>query len=200
MQSEGGVRAGSAEFLAAARKACDRVGALLIVDEVQTGFGRTGRLFAVEHSGVRPDLMCLAKGMAGGMPMGAVAFGPALGELPLGSHGSTFGGNPLACAAASAVLGELLERDLPAHAARMGKRLREGLRMLRSDRIREVRGLGLMIGVELRERVAPVLEALLQAGVVALPAGPQVLRLLPPLIIDEELVDLVVQAVGEVLA
>ncbi|MFT7678380.1 MAG: acetylornithine/LysW-gamma-L-lysine aminotransferase [Planctomycetota bacterium] len=200
VQGEGGVRAGSVEFLAAAREACDRVGALLIVDEVQTGFGRTGKLFAVQHSGVRPDLLCLAKGMAGGMPMGAVAIGSAIGELPLGSHGSTFGGNPLACAAASAVLEELLVRDLPAHAERMGERLREGLRSLRSERVREVRGMGLMIGVELRERVAPILEALLEAGVVALPAGPQVLRLLPPLIIGEDDVDLVIAAIGEVLA
>lgn len=200
VQGEGGVRAGSDEFLAAARAACDRAGALLIVDEVQTGFGRTGRLFAVQHSGLRPDLLCLAKGIAGGMPMGAVAFGSSVGELPVGSHGSTFGGNPLACAAASAVLEEMLVRDLSGHAERMGERLREGLRGLRSERIREVRGLGLMIGVELRERVAPILEALLQAGVVALPAGTQVLRLLPPLIIDEDEVELVIRAVGEVLA
>lgn len=200
IQGEGGVRVASDEFLAAARAACDRVGALLIVDEVQTGFGRTGRLFAVQRARLRADLLCLAKGIAGGMPMGAVAFGEAVGELPLGCHGSTFGGNPLACAAASAVLEEMLVRDLPEHAERMGERLRAGLRALHSDRIRQVRGLGLMVGVELRERVAPILEALLAVGVVALPAGAQVLRLLPPLIIDEAEVELVIQAIGEVLA
>ena len=199
IQGEGGVRPADAEFLHAVRQACDRSGALLIVDEVQTGFGRTGSLFAVEHTGLQPDLLCMAKGIAGGVPMGAVAIGASLGAMPGSSHGSTFGGNPLACAAARAVLGELNE-GLLEHAASMGARLESGLRGLESDRVRSVRGRGLMLGVELRERVAPHLGALLDRGVVALSAGPQVLRLLPPLVITPSEVDEAIGAIQEVLA
>jgi acetylornithine/LysW-gamma-L-lysine aminotransferase len=200
VQGEGGVRPASPEFLRAAERLCRERGALLIVDEVQTGFGRTGRLFAIEHTGLAPDLLCLAKGIAGGIPMGAVALGERVAELPAGSHGSTFGGNPLACAAARAVLRALRAEGLVERAEVLGMWLRDRLRELDSTRVREVRGLGLMVGIELKERVAPYLDRLLERGVVALPAGPTVLRLLPPLVIGPEDLEEVVDVLGEVLA
>lgn len=172
------------------------------MDEVQTGFGRTGRLWACEHAGIVPDLLCLAKGMAGGVPMGAACLGPRVPDIPPGVHGSTFGGNPLACAAAIATLDELLERRLAERAAELGAYLLERLHALASTSpvVREVRGLGLMVGVELRTRVQPFLDRLEQRGVLALSAGPQVIRLLPPLVIDRAQIDEVIAALEEVLS
>lgn len=186
VQGEGGVRPGSRDFFEGLRQLCDRRGALLVVDEVQTGFGRTGRMFACEHYGLKPDLMCMSKALAGGLPMGALGISDRLGELAVGSHGSTFGGNPLACAAALAVLDVMRDEALPARAAELGTWLFERLRAIDSPAIREVRGLGLMVGVELRSRVTPVLQTLAARGVIALPAGPTVLRLLPPLTIRRD--------------
>jgi len=199
VQGEGGVVPGSAAFLQGAQRLCRERGALLIVDEVQTGFGRTGRFFAVEHHDLAPDLLCLAKGIAGGFPMGAVALGPRLAMLGVGVHGATFGGNPLACAAARATLRVLRAEDLPAQAAAKGAYLRERLQAIQSRRIREVRGVGLMVGIELRERVVPVLQALQDAGVLALNAGPTVIRLLPPLVISYDELDRAVEALATVL-
>ncbi len=199
VQGEGGVRPASPGYLPGLRRLCDERGALLILDEIQTGLGRTGRWFACQHSGVVPDLMALAKGLAGGVPMGAVLIGPRIGDLPSMSHGSTFGGNPLSCAAALATL-DVLERErLPQQAAEKGEYLLGRLRRIESEKIREVRGLGLMVALELRERVTPYLMALMQLGVLALPAGPTVLRLLPPLVITYEEMDRVVTAIEEVL-
>ena len=200
VQGEGGVRPCSPGYLAGVQEICHQRGALLIVDEVQTGLGRTGRLFACEHHGVTPDLMCLGKGLAGGVPMGAVLIGPRVPELPQGAHGSTFGGNPLACAAAVAALDAILREDLPGRAARLGEWLLGELRGLNSPRVREVRGLGLMIGIELREKVQPYLVALQERRVLALPAGPTVLRLLPPLVIEQTDLERTVAAIREVLA
>ena len=123
VQGEGGVRPGSGEYFQGLRTLCDETGALLIVDEVQTGFGRTGRLFACEHHHMTPDVMCLGKGIAGGVPMGATLFGDRVGELRKGAHGSTFGGNPLACAAGLAAIDYIVGEDLPAQAAAKGARL-----------------------------------------------------------------------------
>jgi acetylornithine/LysW-gamma-L-lysine aminotransferase len=131
--------------------------------------------------------------------MGAVAIHGRFGALPQASHGSTFGGGPLACAAARAALRELIERDLPRQAAEKGAYLLERLRALKLARVREVRGLGLLIGLELKERVQPFLAALMERGVLALPAGPNVLRLLPPLVIEYDQLDHVVAAIAEVL-
>lgn len=196
VQGEGGVRPASPDYFQGLRELCDDRGALLIVDEVQTGFGRTGRWFAVEHAGIAPDLMCLGKAIAGGVPMGAVAIGPAVAELPGGVHGSTFGGNPLACAASIAAI-EAYEREgLIQRSAEMGAYLMDRLLAIESSSIREVRGLGLMIGIELKIRVTPVLQDLVERGVLALPAGPTVLRLLPPLVISREQVDAVVDAIA----
>ncbi len=199
VQGEGGVRLGDPAYLRAAARLCRERGALLIVDEVQTGFGRTGTLWACDQVGVTPDLLCLAKGIAGGLPMGATCLGPRVASFPVGTHGSTMGGNPLACAAALATLDELLERDLAAHAAAMGERLLSRLRASRSPVVREVRGLGLMIGIELRAPSAPYLDRLAARGVLALTAGQRVIRLLPPLVIDQTQVDQVADALEEAL-
>lgn len=199
VQGEGGVRPASPGYLAAAQRLCHERGALLIVDEVQTGFGRSGRMFAVEHSGLVPDIMALAKSIAGGLPMGAVAFHSRFGPLPQASHGTTFGGNPLLCAAARATLHVLQEEQFAQQAAEKGAYLLEKLRALKLAKVREIRGLGLLVGLELKERVQPYLPILIEHGVLALPAGPNVLRLLPPLVISYEQMDAVVAAIGQTL-
>jgi acetylornithine/LysW-gamma-L-lysine aminotransferase len=199
VQGESGVRPGSREFLRGAQALCRERGALFVLDEIQTGLGRTGRLFAAEHHGLEPDLLCLAKPLAGGVPMGAVLIGERVGELPKKVHGSTFGGNPLACAAALAVL-EVMERErLPERAARLGAHALGRLRALRGPAVREARGLGLMLGLELREPVEPYLVRLVERGVLALQAGPSVLRLLPPLVVSEGDLDAVLDAVADVV-
>ncbi len=185
IQGEGGVRPGTAEFLLAAQQLCRAHGALLIVDEVQTGFGRTGTMFASESVGLQPDLLCLAKSIAGGLPMGAVLFNDRVGQLPPQVHGSTFGGNPLACAASLAAIGYLESEHLADRAAELGAWFLERLKQIQSPLIREVRGRGLMVGIELKQKVTPYLQALmLEHRVLALPAGLTVLRFLPPLVIE----------------
>jgi acetylornithine/LysW-gamma-L-lysine aminotransferase len=200
IQGEGGVRPATAEFLQAVRRACDEKGALLIIDEIQTGFGRTGRMFACEHFGILPNILTMAKGIAGGVPMGAIGIDRRVGEIEKQSHTSTFGGNPLACAAATAAIDVLVGQELPRHAAEMGAYFVERLRAMASPRVREIRGLGLMIGLELKEKAGPFAQALMQEGVLALLAGTTVLRFLPPLVITREQVDRVVDALAKVLA
>lgn len=200
VQGEGGVHPAMAGYLAAAERLCCERGALLIIDEVQTGFGRTGTMFAVEQHGIAPALLCLAKSIAGGIPMGAIAIHESLGALPPASHGTTFGGGPLVCAAARAALRALQEEDLPRQAAEKGAYLIERLNALKLARVRTVRGQGLLVGLELKERVQPFLTALMERGILALPAGPNVLRLLPPLVISYEQLDAVIAAIAEVLA
>jgi acetylornithine/LysW-gamma-L-lysine aminotransferase len=196
VQGEGGVHPAQSGYLAAAQALCHERGALLIIDEVQTGFGRTGWLFAHQVEGIMPDLLCVAKSMAGGIPMGAVLIHERLGAINPAAHGSTFGGNPLACAAGLAALTVLTsppsplsvngEGELVLRARRLGEMALDYLRAnAPASAVREVRGRGLMIGVDLRGKVAPVLRALQAHGVLALPAGATVLRLLPPLVIDE---------------
>ena len=198
VQGEGGVRLGDAAFFAAAREFCDAHGALLVVDEVQTGFCRTGKFFASEHHGVRPDVLCLAKAMAGGVPMGAVLVGEKV-PARIGMHGSTFGGNPLACAASLATI-EVMERDgLAGQAQVKGARFADAFGRRKSPKVREVRRIGLMIGIELKEKARPYIEALMARGVLALPAGPTVIRLLPPLVIEDEALDEVAARLHAVL-
>ncbi len=202
VQGEGGVHVAAQEYVRGLAELCAERGALLIVDEVQTGFGRTGRFFACEHYGLTPDMLCLAKSLAGGVPMGAVCLGQRViqsGRITRGAHGSTFGGNPLACAAALATLDVLERENLPGRADTLGEHALERLRVMNSPLVREVRGLGLMIGIELRERAQPYLEALLERGIFALPAGPNVVRLLPPLVISQQLLDTALDAIAEVL-
>jgi acetylornithine/LysW-gamma-L-lysine aminotransferase len=199
VQGEGGVRPGTPEFLRGAERLCQERGALLILDEVQTGFGRTGQRFACQHLDLHPDLLCLAKSMAGGFPMGAVLFGDRVGPLPSQVHGSTFGGNPLACAAALAALDYLEGQHLADRAAELGTWFMERLKQMQSPLIREVRGLGLMVGIELKHKVTPYLQALMAQGVLALPAGLTVMRFLPPLVISQEQLATVAQTVEAVL-
>jgi acetylornithine/LysW-gamma-L-lysine aminotransferase len=144
-------------------------------------------------------MVCLAKSIAGGLPMGAVLLGERLGEMPTGSHGSTFGGGPLVCAAALANLEVIESQGLPERAALLGADLRANLEEIDSPLVREVRGLGLMIGIEIRQKVAPYLASLAERGVLALPAGLTVLRLLPPLVIEPEQLERVVAALADVL-
>ncbi len=199
VQGEGGVIPGKGEYLRGVQEICRQNGALFILDEVQTGFGRTGKMFACEHHGLEPDLMCLAKGVGGGVPFGAVMIHEKFGEMPKRLHGSTFGGNPLACAAALAAIRYLEENDLPRRAAELGEYFLGRLRQLESSIVREVRGLGLMVGIELKKEASPYIEALAKEGVLALSAGPTVIRFLPPLVISREELDKVVEAVEKVL-
>lgn len=199
VQGEGGVHVGDGDYFKKVRQLCDEKSILLIIDEIQTGLGRTGRMFGVEHLGINPDILCLAKALGGGVPMGAVLCTDAI-DVPVGKHGSTFGGNPLACAAGSAVLDVMKDENLPAQAKEKGHYLMAELKPLNSPRIREIRGLGLMIGIELKEKVRPIIEGLMKKGVLALPAGSTVLRLLPPLTIRYEQLDEVVKAVADVLS
>ena len=200
VQGEGGVRPATSEFAREAARLCAERGALLIVDEVQTGFARTGTLFAVEQYAIAPDILCLAKSIAGGMPMGAIAFSRKVGDLAKRSHSTTFGGNPLACAAAIAAIGEIRRLDLARNARERGTQLMNGLRAIRSDRIREVRGLGLLVGVELKENASTALRALQEEGVLALGAGPTVVRYLPPLVITADEIERVLAASRKALA
>jgi acetylornithine/LysW-gamma-L-lysine aminotransferase len=199
VQGEGGVYPANVDYIQAARKLCDERGALLIVDEIQTGFGRTGKFFAIEHFGVTPDLLCCAKSLAGGVPMGAVLIGKNIKNLTPGVHGSTFGGNPLSCAAANAALDVIKEEDLAGQAEAKGKYLMDKLLEINSPNIREVRGLGLMVGIEMKQKVAPYIKALQEANIIALNAGMTVIRLLPPLVITYEQLDHLVDALTEVL-
>jgi acetylornithine/LysW-gamma-L-lysine aminotransferase len=203
VQGESGVNIGTPDFLKTAQRLCHERGALLIVDEIQTGFGRTGKWFAVEHSGIEPDIMCLAKGLGGGFPMGAIAYTKAIRDvLTPGAHGSTFGGSPIACAAGLAAIRAYREEDLIKRSGILGANMRNTLRgaLEGLGAVREIRGLGLMIAVELRTKVAPVLKSLmLDHGVIALPAGPTVLRLLPPLVITESEINFGVQAIAKAI-
>ena len=187
------------EYIQEARRICDERGALLIVDEIQTGFGRTGKMFAIQHFGVIPDLLTCAKSLAGGVPMGAVLISQKVQNLKPGVHGSTFGGNPLSCAAANAALAVIEEEDLPGQAEAKGKYLIEKLKKLESPNIREVRGLGLMIGIELKHKVAPYIDILQEKKIIVLNAGMTVIRLLPPLVISYEQIDHLVEVLAEVL-
>jgi len=194
VQGEGGIHPAQADFLETAQRLCRERGALFIVDEIQSGMGRTGKMFAFQHYGIQPDMVTMAKGLAGGIPIGAVLLGERVAPLKPGIHGTTFGGNPVAAAAALAALEVMEEEGLPQRAAEIGAYFLERLQAVKSPLIREVRGLGLMLGVELKRKVAPYIQALMEHGVLALPAGMTVVRFLPPLVIGREEVDKVVEA------
>lgn len=201
VQGEGGVRPASIEFLQEARRITKEKGALLILDEIQTGFCRTGKMFACEHSGVTPDGMTLAKAMAGGVPIGAFAMTQEVAQkMPGGGHGTTFGGNPLSMAAGTAAIRAMKREGLAEQACEKGAYMMDKLRAIDSSKIREVRGLGLMIGVELKEKSAPYIHALEHdEGVLTLAATPLVVRFLPPATITKEQIDQVVAAFERVL-
>lgn len=197
VQGEGGVKIGDREYFQKVREICDARGILLIIDEVQTGFGRTGTLFACEQF-VEPDMLCLAKSLAGGIPMGAVLCNDRV-KVPVKSHTSTFGGNPLACAAALASLDVIQKDGLVEKSRTLGEYFLGQLRELDSSKIREVRGLGLMLGIELKEKAGPYVQKLMEKGIIVLLAGATVIRLLPPLVITREEIDTVVGAIKEIL-
>lgn len=199
LQGEGGIHPIDEGYLSTLRRLCDERGALLIVDEIQTGFGRTGTWFGFQHADILPDIITLGKGIAGGIPMGAVCWRESLGTIPRGAHGSTFGGNPLACAAAIATMTTLRNENLVAYAHETGSWLMDELRSLSLQSVREVRGRGLMVGLELRGRVTPVLMRLQELGALALPAGFNVLRILPPLNIERNHLKTIINAVQEAL-
>ena len=200
IQGEGGVYPASAEYIQAARRICDERGALFIVDEIQSGFGRTGKMFAVQHFGVTPDMLTCAKSLAGGVPVGAVLIGKNVKNLTPGVHGSTFGGNPLSCAAAVAALTVMEEENLPAQAATKGAYLMEKLKKIKSPNIREIRGMGLMVGIEMKQKVAPYIKELQERKIIALNAGMTVIRLLPPLVVTIPQLDHLVDVLTDVLA
>jgi acetylornithine/LysW-gamma-L-lysine aminotransferase len=198
VQGEGGVRVGDPEYFQKVRDLCDGRNILLIMDEVQTGFGRTGTMFACQQF-VTPDLLCLAKSLAGGIPMGAVLCNDRV-SVPLKSHTSTFGGNPTACAAALASIDVIENEHLVQNAKTLGDYFRKQLQGIESRKIREIRGLGLMIGLELKEKAGPYVQKLMDKGVIVLLAGATVIRLLPPLVISKAQIDTVVKALKEALA
>ena len=200
VQGEGGVYPATIEYLQALRGICDETGTMLIVDEIQTGFGRTGKWFAFEHADIIPDIVAMGKAIGGGLPMGAVCWRDAHGQIPRSTHGSTFGGNPLVCATAIATLTTIRDENLVQQSHDNGQWFIEQLTALNLQAVREVRGQGLMVGLELRERVTPTLKALQEeANVLALPAGLNVLRFLPPLIITRDELQVIVDAVAQVL-
>lgn len=202
VQGESGIIVPPEGFFQSLREICDNTGVLLIMDEVQTGMGRTGRMFACEHWGVTPDILCLAKSIAGGFPLGVtLAKEEIASSLGVGEHTSTFGGNPVVCAAACATIDIIVRERLPERAEKLGRYFLGKLRELQSKYkiVREVRGLGLMIGVELRVDVLNVILGMMQKGVLVLDAGKNVVRFLPPLVISEENIDTVVTVMDDVL-
>lgn len=202
IQGESGIIVPPEGFLQDVRKLCDEKEILLIFDEIQAGLGRTGRLWACEHWNTSPDILCLAKGIAGGVPMGATLVRPdILAAISKGEHSSTFGGNPLSCAAGTAALKALTEDGLVENSEKMGKIFREGLEKLKAKHpiIREIRGKGLMIGVEMKFEVRDILMNLIKEGVLMLYSGRNILRILPPLVISEEDITKVLQSLDSVL-
>ncbi|MAG08083.1 aspartate aminotransferase family protein [Candidatus Woesearchaeota archaeon] len=201
VQGEGGVHVGDKEYFKQVRELCDEKGVMLIIDEVQSGFCRTGKMFACQHMELEPDILCIAKSIAGGIPMGAVLCSDKV-EVPKQKHGTTFGGNPLACAAANAAIDFMLENKLDKQAEEKGKYLFNKLREAGIDKlekVREVRHLGLFLGIELKEKSREYIEKLMELGVLALPAGATVIRLLPPLTISYEGLDFVIDKLIKVL-
>src|SRR5947209_4529215 len=199
VQGEGGIHPAPEGYLKAAREACDAHGALLIFDEVQTAF-RTGTLFRATAEGVTPDLISVSKAVANGIPMGLTLMTEDVAsKVPPGTHGNTFGGNPLVCAAAYATLATILNDGLLEQSKEVGDHFMAGLRGLNHPQVRDVRGRGLMIGVELKTRVTPVLRKMQEAGLLALPAGNLIIRFLPPLIFTKEEADRAVGLFGQAL-
>ncbi|MGF1511949.1 MAG: aspartate aminotransferase family protein [Myxococcota bacterium] len=205
VQGEGGVRPVPVSFLQALQQRADEVGALLIVDEVQSGFGRTGDVFAYQGAGIRPDIMALAKGIAGGVPMGAMVAREAVAQaLQPGTHGTTYGGSPLACAAGCVVMAEVARPEFLQHVQRVGSELIRALRLWGSGLFSEVRGRGLMVGADLRPScgwsAADVVHAVREEGVLLHVAGPRTLRFVPPLIVESVHVEEAISALDRSLS
>jgi acetylornithine/succinyldiaminopimelate/putrescine aminotransferase len=204
IQGEGGVNIPDDGYLPGLRKLCDEAGILLVLDEIQTGMGRTGRLWAYEHSGVEPDIMTLAKALANGIPIGAtLATEKVSSAFTPGTHGSTFGGNPFATAVGLTVFTTLMEERLPERAATMGRLLREQLDVVRARHPKAataVRGRGLLVGMDLVPPVGDVITACRQRGLLLLSAGDNTLRLAPPLVVDEASIKRGMEIIDQALA
>jgi 4-aminobutyrate aminotransferase len=202
IQGEGGYFPAPAAFLRGLRQICDEHGILLIADEIQSGMGRTGRWWAMEHVGVEPDIVTAAKGIASGMPIGAFIARDSVWTWPPGAHGSTFAGNPV-CAAAGLATLKLIEGGLRSNAAEMGARLQSALEAVSagSAAVRDVRGVGLMVGVEFHthEQAEAVERAAFERGLLVLECGESTLRLCPPLVVSADDVDLAARIFGEAL-
>jgi 4-aminobutyrate aminotransferase len=203
IQGEGGYFPAPASFLHGLREICDEHGILLVVDEIQSGMGRTGRWWAIQHAGVEPDIVTTAKGIASGMPLGAFIARDSVMTWPAGAHGSTFAGNPV-CAAAGLATLELIEGGLIENAARMGARLRAGIERIAAEHagVRDIRGIGLMLGVEFASHQAAnaVEQEAFERGLLVLECGEATIRLCPPLIVDEEAVDTAIRLFAEAIA
>lgn len=200
IQGEGGVRPATVEFLQQLRTLCTEHGILLMCDEVQCGYGRPGSIYAFERAGITPDIVTSAKGIGGGFPLGATLVTEKVGQvLPAGSHGSTYGSNPLAMAVGNAVLDLLLEDGLFAHVNAMGKRLVEGLRAIGSDTIKDVRGVGLMVGLEPAGDARVLAKTLLEHGLTTSPTVTGVLRLVPPLNVSATEIDEALEIIAQTL-
>lgn len=201
IQGEGGINEAEPEFLERARELTRERGALLIMDEIQTGVGRTGRFLATERYGVEPDMVTLAKGLGGGVPVAALLMTDEVARaMPSGGHGTTFGGNALAAAAGLAVLRELRSADLLGHVGKVGRSFREALEQLDSPLVKSVKGRGLLLGLELTVPAAEVMKELRDLGVLTINAGDNVIRLVPPLIISEDEAAEVASLIGTALA
>jgi acetylornithine/LysW-gamma-L-lysine aminotransferase len=202
IRGEGGVRVPPSGFLKSLREICDEKNVLLMFDEVQTGFGRTGKIFGFEHWNVVPDVMCLAKPFAGGLPIGiTVAKEEIMSSLKIGEHSTTFSGNPIVCAAGCAAIDAILEENLVDRAAALGKYFKDELEKLHAKYkiVKEVRGLGLMLGMELRYDVLNLITKSLKNGVLVLDAGRTVLRFLPPLVIEKDQIDKAIRVLDSAL-
>jgi acetylornithine/LysW-gamma-L-lysine aminotransferase len=196
IQGEGGIRVPAAGYLKGLRELCTANGALLICDEIQTGF-RTGAPLAFSREGIVPDILCLSKSIANGLPIGVTVVTEAVSErVPKGSHGGTFSGNPLVCAAGVATLQVLADERLHSQATEKGRRFQQRVRDLGLGQIREVRGRGLLIAVELKKPATPVIKAMQERGVLVLPAGGTVIRFLPSILIEDAQLDEGIEVLG----
>jgi len=202
VQGEGGVKPIDEDYIKHVRKLCDRHDAVMILDEIQCGVGRTGKMYAYQHFGIKPDIVTTAKALGNGFPIGAVIARDKVADaIKHGEHGTTYGGNPLACAAANATLQVMEDEDIPGQAAEKGAYFKQRLQQVAEDMdaIKEVRGKGLMLGAELRFEGGPVVEEMMKRGVLSNCASGNVMRFVPPLIITKEQIDTVIDVFIESL-
>ncbi len=200
IQGEGGVVVPSKDYLKKVRKICDKKKVLMILDEVQTGFARTGKMFAFQHEGIKPDILCMAKAMGSGLPIGAFAAKDSIAKsFSPGDHASTFGGSPLVCSAAIETLKILKKKKLAQYSAKMGNYLMKELKKIRSSGIKEVRGKGLLVGIELNSPARPYCEKLIKKGLLVSPTSEKVMRLSPPLTVSKKELDMAINILKKVL-